>query len=45
MLEIKMNIPSIHPFSWDETFMQLDRLCTGASIRGYGCSRSSETLR
>jgi membrane-associated phospholipid phosphatase len=29
MLEIKMNIPSMHPFSWDETFMQLDRTLHG----------------
>lgn len=29
MLDIKMNIPAINPFSWDETFMRLDRQLHG----------------
>jgi hypothetical protein len=29
MLDIKMNIPALHPFSWDETLMQLDRQLHG----------------
>lgn len=29
MLEIKMNIPAMQPFSWDETFMRLDRAFHG----------------
>jgi hypothetical protein len=29
MLEIKMNIPAIQPFSWDEAFMRLDRSLHG----------------
>ena len=29
MLEIKMNIPAIHPFSWDEALMQFDRQLHG----------------
>ena len=29
MLEIKMNVPSMQPFSWEETFMQLDRALHG----------------
>jgi hypothetical protein len=29
MLDIKMNIPAIHPFSWDETLMQIDRQLHG----------------
>jgi membrane-associated phospholipid phosphatase len=29
MLEIKMNIPAIHPFSWDEALMRFDRQLHG----------------
>jgi len=29
MLDIKMNIPSLNPFSWDETLMQFDRQLHG----------------
>jgi hypothetical protein len=29
MLDIKMNIPAINPFSWDETLMQFDRQLHG----------------
>lgn len=29
LLDIKMNIPAIHPFSWDETLMRLDRQLHG----------------
>lgn len=29
MLDIKMNIPALNPFSWDETFMRLDRQLHG----------------
>jgi membrane-associated phospholipid phosphatase len=29
MLDIKMNIPALHPFSWDETLMQFDRQLHG----------------
>ena len=29
MLDIKMNIPAINPFSWDETMMQFDRQLHG----------------
>lgn len=29
MLDIKMNIPAVHPFSWDEALMQLDRQLHG----------------
>jgi hypothetical protein len=29
MLDIKMNIPALHPFSWDETLMQVDRQLHG----------------
>lgn len=31
MLEIKMNIPSMQPFSWDETFMRVDRALHGGT--------------
>jgi membrane-associated phospholipid phosphatase len=29
MLDIKMNIPALHPFSWDEALMRLDRQLHG----------------
>jgi len=42
-MDVKTNIPSVVLFSWDETFMQLDRWLHSMSIHGKSCNPYSDT--